>query len=242
MFVVILIVEYTPFLADLSQIPASSLFLFLTIDISFPFFRTNSSLKSIAWSHVFFISILSNSFSNTFRYLWSLLKTISSTVLISIKSSYYFCFSSIILDISISSFIVGFLNFSFFSFSFFFYFYYPYFVCFIFYCFPYLSRHLIIFTFIFQSIFGLWHASYSISNIILVMGCLNTNNFIFLFFYFSDFILIFFSLFFYFSFGWWRGMWHCSHMMWHHKPRTWWKDLEDNVRAHVYNMIALSRK
>ena len=34
-----------------------------------------------------------------------------------------------------------------------------------------------------------------------VMGCLNTNNFIFLFFYFSNFILIFFSLFFSFSFG-----------------------------------------
>jgi len=34
-----------------------------------------------------------------------------------------------------------------------------------------------------------------------VMGHLNTNNFIFLFFYFSDFILIFFSHFFYFSFG-----------------------------------------
>jgi len=36
---------------------------------------------------------------------------------------------------------------------------------------------------------------------ICVMGHLNTNNFLFLFFYFSDFILIFFSLFFYFSFG-----------------------------------------
>jgi len=34
-----------------------------------------------------------------------------------------------------------------------------------------------------------------------VMGRLNTNNFIFLFFYFSDFILIFFSLLFYFPFG-----------------------------------------
>jgi len=34
-----------------------------------------------------------------------------------------------------------------------------------------------------------------------VMGCLNTNNFIFLFFSFSDFILILFSHFFYFSFG-----------------------------------------
>ena len=34
-----------------------------------------------------------------------------------------------------------------------------------------------------------------------VMGHLNTNNFIFPFFYFYDLILIFFSLFFYFSFG-----------------------------------------
>ena len=54
---------------------------------------------------------------------------------------------------------------------------------------------------------------------------LNTNNFIFLFFYFFDFILIFFSCFFYFSFGKWRGTWHCSHMtchmMWYHKPRIW---------------------
>jgi len=26
------------------------------------------------------------------------------------------------------------------------------------------------------------------------------------------------------------------------EPRTWWKDLEDDVRAHIYNMVALSRK
>ena len=42
---------------------------------------------------------------------------------------------------------------------------------------------------------------------------------IFLFFNFSDFILILIF------FGWWRGMWHCSHMtchmMWCHRPRTW---------------------
>ena len=37
--------------------------------------------------------------------------------------------------------------------------------------------------------------------VLTVMGQLNTNNFIFLFFYFSDFILILFSYFFYFSFG-----------------------------------------
>ena len=40
----------------------------------------------------------------------------------------------------------------------------------------------------------------SISTMEDVMGCLNTNNFIFLLFYFSNFILIFFSCFFYFAF------------------------------------------
>ena len=78
---------------------------------------------------------------------------------------------------------------------------------------------------------------------------LDTNNFYFIFFYFSDFILIlfFFSFFFFFFlFGQWRGMWHYSymtcHMMWHHRPRTWWKNLEDNIRAHIYNMVTLSGK
>ena len=33
-----------------------------------------------------------------------------------------------------------------------------------------------------------------------------------------------------------------SHMMWCHRPRTWWKDLEDDIRAYVYNIVALSRK
>ena len=87
-----------------------------------------------------------------------------------------------------------------------------------------------------------------ICNIYSVMGHLNTNNFLFLFFYFSDFILIFFSLFFslFFSFGQWRGMWHCSHMtghiMWHHRPRTWWKDLEDNVRALLWQPLITKDK
>ena len=31
------------------------------------------------------------------------------------------------------------------------------------------------------------------------------------------------------------------HMMWHHRPRTWWKDLKNNIRAHVYNMVALKQ-
>ena len=79
------------------------------------------------------------------------------------------------------------------------------------------------------------------TDIFNVMGRLNTNNFYFLFFYFSDFILILF--YFYFSFGQWRGTWHWSHMtghmMWCHRSRTWWKDLEDNVRAYVYNIVAL---
>jgi len=88
---------------------------------------------------------------------------------------------------------------------------------------------------------GIWVPT---SLTLCVMGRLNTNNFLFLFF--SDFILIFFSLFFYFSFGQWRGTWYYSHMtghmMWCHRPRTWWKDLEDDIRAHVYNIVALSRK
>jgi len=80
----------------------------------------------------------------------------------------------------------------------------------------------------------------------LLWDALDTNNFYFLSFYFSDFILILFFFCFSFSFGRWRGMWYYSHMtchmMWHHKPRIWWKDLEDDVRAYVYNMMALSRK
>ena len=59
---------------------------------------------------------------------------------------------------------------------------------------------------------------------------------IFILFYFIFLISYEFCFsFFFFSFGWWRGMWH-------HKPRTWWKDLEDDIRAHVYNMVVLGRK
>ena len=68
--------------------------------------------------------------------------------------------------------------------------------------------------------------------------------FIFIFLLFSDFIGILFS--FYFYFGQWRGMWQGSHMtghmMWCHRPRLWWKDLEDDVRAHGVYMVALSKK
>ena len=74
------------------------------------------------------------------------------------------------------------------------------------------------------------------------MGYLDTNNFYFILFYFSDFTLL------YFSFLWKddeEGMWQGSHitdyMMWCHKPRIWWKDPEDDVRAPGVHMVALSR-
>ena len=70
-------------------------------------------------------------------------------------------------------------------------------------------------------------------DLLCVMECWNTNNFYFILFYFT----------FTFSFRWWRSTWYCSHMtchmMWCHRPRRWWKDLEDDIRAHVYNMATL---
>ena len=66
-------------------------------------------------------------------------------------------------------------------------------------------------------------------------------SFSFIFWLYRDFVFFFF----FFSFGWWRGTWHCSHMtyhmMWCHRPRRWWKDLEDDIRAHGYNMVTLRR-
>ena len=81
------------------------------------------------------------------------------------------------------------------------------------------------------------------ATMLYVMGRSGHEQFLFYFILFFDFIGILFC--FVFSFGRWNGTWHShmtSHMIWHHKPRTWWKDLEDNVRAHVYNIVALSRK
>ena len=64
------------------------------------------------------------------------------------------------------------------------------------------------------------------------------------YFSFSDFTLLFLFLLFYFE-GWWRGMWQGSHMtdhmIWCHRPKTWWKDLEDSVRASEVHMVALSK-
>jgi len=79
----------------------------------------------------------------------------------------------------------------------------------------------------------------------ILWDALDMNNFYFLFLLFFNFIGDFLFLFLFFSFGQWRGTWHCSHMtchiMWCHRPRRWWKDLEDDVRAHVYNMVTLRR-
>ena len=32
-----------------------------------------------------------------------------------------------------------------------------------------------------------------------------------------------------------------GHIMWYHKPRTWWKGLEDNVRAPEVHIVVLNR-
>jgi len=82
----------------------------------------------------------------------------------------------------------------------------------------------------------------NLSRDLIVMGCLNTNNFIFLFFYFSDFILILFYFIFIFILDneeacdttvTWQVTW-CDVIGSEHRG--------NDVRAHVYNMVALSRK
>ena len=78
---------------------------------------------------------------------------------------------------------------------------------------------------------------------IVLWDTLDMNNFYFLFLLFSDFIGILFSFSFSFLLDDEKSTWHCSHMtchmMWCHRPRRWWKDLEDDVRAYVYNMVTL---
>jgi len=76
-----------------------------------------------------------------------------------------------------------------------------------------------------------------------VMGCFGHEQFLFsfIFWLYRDFVFFFF----FFSFGQWRGTrqgsYMTGHMMWGHRPRTWWKDLEDDIRAYVGSMVALSR-
>ena len=60
----------------------------------------------------------------------------------------------------------------------------------------------------------------------------------------KQFYFIFIFLLFYFE-GRWRDTWQGSHMtchmVWHNKPRTWWKGLEDDVRAPGVYIVALSK-
>jgi len=91
---------------------------------------------------------------------------------------------------------------------------------------------------------NMFYSIYSIDTFLyLLWDALDRNNFYFLFSFIFWLYKNFVFFFFFFSFGWWRGMWHCSHMtchmMWCHRPRRWWKDLEDDIRAHIYNMVAL---
>ena len=81
------------------------------------------------------------------------------------------------------------------------------------------------------------------SKILSVIGCFGHEQFLFSFSFIFWLYRNFVFFFFFFSFGWWRGMWHCSHMkyhmMWCYRPRRWWKDLEDDIRAHIYNIATL---
>ena len=80
---------------------------------------------------------------------------------------------------------------------------------------------------------------------LLLWDALDINNFILFPSLFLILLYFFLFLLFYFE-GWWRGMWQGSHMtchmMWCHRPRTWWKNLEGDVRVHRVYMVALSKK
>ena len=71
----------------------------------------------------------------------------------------------------------------------------------------------------------------------LLWDALDINNFIlfFLILLFFFFILLFFKD---DEKGMWQGSHMTGHMMWCHKPRTWWKNLEGDVRAHGVCMVA----
>ena len=147
---------------------------------TFFFLSTKPSFTSIAWFHNFFIGILLLAFfPKTWIYLWNLWGTnflasssdfavFSSSSQISHSSAtfftsiilFFFCFSfSFLLSFVLSLIFLLLLLFLLFH---------PDFLCFGLHCFPYSSRHLIIFTSsILQSISGLWWASYGILKITL---------------------------------------------------------------------------
>jgi len=83
----------------------------------------------------------------------------------------------------------------------------------------------------------------------IVMGRFGHEQFLFLFSFsfifwlYRDFVFFFFSFLFFLDNEeacdiavTWRVTW-CDVI----RPRMWWKDLEDDIRAHVYNMVALRR-
>ena len=73
----------------------------------------------------------------------------------------------------------------------------------------------------------------------LLWDALDINNFCFILFYFSILLYFFFCFFFFLKNDeeardnevTWQVTW-----MWRHKPRTWWKGLEDDVRAYEIHM------
>ena len=85
----------------------TSFLLFLNKEYIFPFYGLNVSLRSIAWSQVFLVSILSDfTFPKTFLYFQNFLGTISSIFLWSSSISFSFpqSFLSSIIHLTIFSF------------------------------------------------------------------------------------------------------------------------------------------
>ena len=86
------------------------------------------------------------------------------------------------------------------------------------------------------------HSSYFVT----IMECFGHEEFLFSFSFIFWLYRNFVFFFFFFSFRWWRGMWQgghmIGHMMWCHRPRTWWKNLEGDVRANGVCIMALSKK
>jgi len=86
------------------------------------------------------------------------------------------------------------------------------------------------------------YCSVSLWSVHMLWDALDINNFIL--FYFILLLYFFFILFFFGDDerGMWQGSHMIGHMMWHHRPRTWWKNLEGDVRVHRVCMVALSKK
>ncbi len=156
--------SYTPFSIVLSMNSCTSSISSHNNKYTFSFLNTNHSFISIAWSHIFLISILLLAFfPKTWIYLWNLGGTNFLTSFSDFTTSFsssQISYSSAIFFTSIIHFFFGFLfsllsslllfsllSFfpsSFFSFSF--YFCYPDLFCFDLYYFPHSFRYFVIFT------------------------------------------------------------------------------------------------